>query len=415
MSVNQYFSTLIVTYLVEAHSLRLQKFVNEDELILNISTMTTVLGTKENIAIPSENKLLYVEQINKSSGTVMIVLDNLVGAGYILRKNLLDKNYYQVNMESDYIKKFVKAHSSALKYVSHPAYSLKRGRPNDEESLANAMSALSMKDEPAAAAAAPAPFTPLHSRTKAFNAPPCRKKPRSSSSSDGDDESEEYEIKKMPSKLNLEAESDLDSDNDTVCLESSDEEEEKEECNEKIVAKLDQAFASASTRTMKSSIDPSITYQVTSTSCTCPAFTFRKSECKHIKHFKTMNPIDAKKSTIAPILSVISLQSDSEPNTYYNVYQHNDGKYTCVCPHFKFHCVKSNTHCKHIDGYLKGDYDTLNPDMKGYVVEANGTARLSLEKNRELYVKNASDVMFDDSKDVDHFNDDTLYLGWCDQ
>ncbi len=138
MSLQTYFSTLIITYLAEAHVYRNLFYIDEHEIIFHISSLVAVMGTKENISVPSENKLTYVEHINKNVGTLMIVLDQLVSTGHIERK--ADPNpKYKLNMESDYIQKFIKSHSAALKYISHPAYAIYRDRPNDPDSFYHAL------------------------------------------------------------------------------------------------------------------------------------------------------------------------------------------------------------------------------------------------------------------------------------
>ncbi len=138
MSLQTYFSTLIITYLAEAHVYRNLFYIDEHEIIFHISSLVAVMGTKENISVPSENKLTYVEHINKNAGILMIVLDQLVLAGHIERK--ADPNpKYKLNMESDYIQKFIKSHSAALKYISHPAYAICRDRPNDADAFYHAL------------------------------------------------------------------------------------------------------------------------------------------------------------------------------------------------------------------------------------------------------------------------------------
>ncbi len=142
---NAYFSTLIITYLLEAYALRKISVVSEDELILNITSMVSIMGTKDNIAIPAQNKQLYAEMLNKNSGTMMIVLDELVNATYIIRNKNAN---YMVNFEHDYIKKFIASHGTALKYVSHPSYSLKQKfESNDEKSLCEAIEKMKLSSE----------------------------------------------------------------------------------------------------------------------------------------------------------------------------------------------------------------------------------------------------------------------------
>ena len=148
---NAYFSTLTITYLLEAYALRKMSVVSEDELILNITSMVSVIGTKDNIAIPSQNKQLYAEMLNKNSGTMMIVLDELVNATYIIcNKNDNVGKTYMVNFDHDYIKKFISSHGLALKYVSHPSYSLKRNISqvyNEENSLCDAIEKMKISSE----------------------------------------------------------------------------------------------------------------------------------------------------------------------------------------------------------------------------------------------------------------------------
>jgi hypothetical protein len=101
--------------------------------------MSAIFGTKENIALPSENKMPYVEQINKNCGTLMIVLDQMISAGYLIKEVIQDMNYYRVHLENEYIKKFIRAHSTAYKYISHPSYAISEGNPNQEEDLLKEM------------------------------------------------------------------------------------------------------------------------------------------------------------------------------------------------------------------------------------------------------------------------------------
>ncbi len=478
MSVNQYFSTLIVNYLVESHSLRSVVAIEEKELIMNISSTSTILGMKDNIAFPSENKLQYVEQINKNNGTIMIVLDNLVGAGYIVRKNACNNVYYQINMESDYIKKYIKTHGIALKYISHPAYGLKRNVPNDEESLSKALESLSLQTkhfDNLSAILAEEVSTPKNQRIIAKNSVPRRKKQRTSESSDSDEILISKKIKKrMPRKLVLSSDSDSsssDSDSSSesnsestihLASETDDEDEHSEyESNQEIVSILDKAFIASSSsseedkvetkRYVTSDSDPHTIYGVTSSSCTCPAFRFGKKPCKHmnsitpqksappkksgtkirngkiapkksdpkIRNDKTA-PTKKPRSKLPPIEMICSLQSESDPNTYYNIYNHSDGKYTCVCPDFKFNCVKNGTYCKHILGFLNGAYDTQNPDVTGYVVKKDGKIEniisFSDDENNNYvkYIDEVMDDLYDGSQDVDHFTKSTVYLGWCD-
>ncbi len=145
MSIHQYFNTLIVTYLVESHVLEKKRFVSEYELIRTISSMSAIFGTKENIALPSENKMPYVEQINKNCGTLMIVIDQMLSAGYLIKEVIRNMNYYQVNLESEYIKKFIRAHGSAYKYISHPSYAISVGSVNQEEDLLKKMEKIMKK------------------------------------------------------------------------------------------------------------------------------------------------------------------------------------------------------------------------------------------------------------------------------
>jgi hypothetical protein len=159
---------------------------------------------------------------------------------------------------------------------------------------------------------------------------------------------------------------------------SESESESNEESNEKIVQKLDEAFIAEEEKTN----------------------------------------INASTTGVSPIEFVCSLQSESDPNTYYNIYKHKNCRYTCVCPHFKFHCMNKGTYCKHILGFLNGKYDAQNPDVDGYILHKDGKIDnlidLSNTSNYEKYNTEASDVLYDGSKDVNHFTKDTVYLGWYD-
>jgi hypothetical protein len=256
---NQYFSTLTITYLLEAYALRKVNVVDENELTLNICSMVSVMGTKENIAIPSQNKHLYVEMLNKNSGIMMIVLDELVNANYIIRKKDNVNSTYMVNFEHDYIKKFVASHGTALKYVSHPSYILKRPLQNDENSLCEAIENMKISETILS--------TPIHSKTKSFNAEPQRKK----------------------KKTVLESESDYEnSDNDTS----------------KVVKNLNEAFSKVNKEenemnikniySLQSESDLDKFYNICEDTngtftCTCPSYKYQyaqtKGHCKHINNF----------------------------------------------------------------------------------------------------------------------------------
>ncbi len=332
---NQYFSTLTITYLLEAYALRKVSVIDENELILNITSMVSVMGTKEQIAIPSQNKHLYVEMLNKNSGIMMIVLDELVNANYIIRKKNSTNTTYMVNFEHDYIKKFVASHGAALKYVSHPAYSLKRKlEANDENSLCQAIENMKISETLT---------TPINSKTKSINIGP--------------------EIKKK--KMVDESESN-----------NSESTESDYEDNLKIVKKLDEAFLSESTEEeveeevyyVKSESNPKVAYAVTSISCSCPAFTYGKGKpCKHMNSIdfdelklnttpKKVSKVKNNSNSEMIIKNVYSLQTESDLDKFYNICEDTNGTFTCTCASYKYQYAQTKGHCKHIHGFLANYY-----------------------------------------------------------
>lgn len=390
---NAYFSTLTITYLLEAYALRKMSVVSEDELILNITSMVSVMGTKDNIAIPSQNKQLYAEMLNKNSGTMMIVLDELVNATYIICKNNNVGKTYMVNFEHDYIKKFIASHGSALKYVSHPSYSLKRRlEQNDENSLCNAIEKMKLSSE--------APETPLNSKTNSVNSAPERKK-----------------------KKCFEEEEEKDDDSNLV------------ENNENLVAKLDKAFAQTEEESkeedhedqnvqeevyyVKSESNPKVKYIVTSTSCTCPAFTYGKGKpCKHLMSSNKLGKIiptnqkeDKQINTSLLIKSVFSVQRDSDLDKFYNIYLHTNDKYTCTCPSYKYQCSKNNSYCKHINGFLNNHYQKYDKFTLVNHFNKNDNIPIVITTHINVYIKYFTQKMFNDDIDRLYFVPETKYYG----
>ncbi len=380
---NPYFSTLTITYLLEAYALRKMSVVSEDELILNITSMVSVIGTKDNIAMPAQNKQLYAEMLNKNSGTMMIVLDELVNATYIICKNDSVGKTYMVNFEHEYIKKFIASHGIALKYVSHPSYSLKRRlEQNEENSLCNAIEKMKISSE--------TPATPLNCKTNSVNSAPERKKKKSSEEEDADSNVEE---------------------------------------NADLVAKLDKSFAEVEEESkeeevyyVKSESNPKVKYMVTSTSCSCPAFTYGKRKpCKHMNsnsnHFVKKNKMIAtnekegeKVDTSLLVKSIYSVQRDSDLDKYYNIYLHVNDKYTCSCPAYKYGQGKP---CKHINGFLNNHYQKYDKfTLVNHFSKSDNTP--IFVKNLNLYTytnKHFSQKMFNDKLDTTYFVPETKYYG----
>lgn len=399
---NAYFSTLTITYLLEAYALRKMNVVSEDELILNITSMVSVMGTKDNIAIPAQNKQLYAEMLNKNSGTMMIVLDELVNATYIIRnKNDNVGNNYMVNFDHDYIKKFIDFHGIALKYVSHPSYSLKRKlddflqssspfqgvkkiEQNEENSLCTAIEKMKLSS------------TPLNSKTNSVNSAPERKKKKSSEEEEKDDD------------CNVEENADL-------------------------VAKLDKAFSQVEESKddvekevyyVKSESNPKVKYAVTATSCSCPAFTYGKGKpCKHMttsnpNHFVKKNKViatnqkeDEKTDTSLLIKAVYSVQRDSDLDKFYNIYLHVNDKYTCTCPSYKYQSSKNNSYCKHINGFLNNHYQKYDKFTLVNHFKKNDNIPIVITTHIDIYIKYFTQKMFNDDIDRLYFVPETKYYG----
>ncbi len=353
---NQYFSTLTITYLLEAYALRKVSVINENELILNITSMVSVMGIKENIAIPSQNKHLYVEMLNKNSGIMMIVLDELVSANYIIRKKDSDNTTYMVNFEHDYIKKFIASHGIALKYVSHPSYILKRPLPNDENSLCEAIENMKISETIT-------PLTPIHSKTKSFNAEPQRKK----------------------KKVVVESESDYESSYEN-------------EVN--IVKNLNKAFDvvddflkdAATLRTKGSSkVDESSFGEVTTSS------KVEKEENEMI------------------ISNIYSLQSESDLDKFYNVCKHANGTFTCTCSLYRYGHGKP---CKHINNFLGNiyqKYDKFTLTFLNFFGKKHNDNTPVLLKDKDInmstFKKYIDQKLYNNELISNYINDTTLYHG----
>ncbi len=380
---NSYFSTLIITYLIESYTLRKVYFVNENELILNITSMVSVIGTpKEDIAIPSQNKRLYVEALNKNSGIIMIVLDDLVNANYIIRSNNEDLVYYKVNFEHDYIKKFVSSHGNALKYVSHPSYILKRPLCNNENSLCVAIENMKLEEEK----------TP-NVNIKRENCAPLRKKMKYDEENENEDEYiDNNEIVKKLDTLFEKVENIFSNSNNIVY--------------------------------MTSETDPKIKYEVTCNSCSCNAFIYGKGkDCKHIIKLKKSENMNlkienkkAKKEDINEDLNIVniySLQSESDLDKFYNIYYHINGNLTCSCPSYKYQYSKTNGACKHINSYLQNHYRKYDKfTLIDYFNKSNNKLLfLNNENDLSIYSKNISQKLFNNNIDTLYFNNDTKYHG----
>ncbi len=395
---NQYFSTLTITYLLEAYALRKVSVVDENELILNISSMVSVMGTKENIAIPSQNKHLYVEMLNKNSGIMMIVLDELVNANYIIRKKDNNNVAYMVNFEHDYIKKFVASHGTVLKYVSHPSYALKRKlESNDENSLCEAIENMKLAETNFT--------TPIHSKTKSVNIEVQIKKKKivdESESTDSDYEDNLNIVKKLEEAFSQEE----DSDNDST--------ESKEEVY-----------------IVKSENNPKVKYEVTSISCSCPAFTYGKGNpCKHmnsidfdeIKRNQTSKKInkvnEVKNSNQMMIKNIYSLQTESDLDKFYNICEDTNGTFTCTCASYKYQFAKTKGYCKHIQGFLANHYQKYNKFTLTFLnffgkKDGDNTPVLLQDKdiNMDTFKKHIDQKLYNDEFISNYVNDTTLYHG----
>lgn len=139
-------SPLILTYLIESLALRGQRWVQESILVSQIASFIAVVSEKQSFAVPARDKVTYAESVNKICGTTLIVIDQLLEAGYIQRMEMEGpiasramKNHYQVDIDHEYIKQFATHLGCALKYVSHPAYAL-------ENSLLETMKRLQIEE-----------------------------------------------------------------------------------------------------------------------------------------------------------------------------------------------------------------------------------------------------------------------------
>lgn len=379
---NAYFSTLTITYLLEAYALRKINVVNEDELILNITSMVSVMGTKDNIAIPSQNKQLYAEMLNKNSGTMMIVLDELVNATYIIRFTNKANVYndYMINFEHEYIKKFIASHGVALKYVSHHSYSLKRNISqvyNEENSLCEAIENMKLSSK--------APETPINSKTMSNNSAPERKKKKCE---DGFEENADLVAK-------------LDKAFEQV-------EEDNKEYFEHTNVQEEVYY-------VKSESNPKLKYMVTSTSCTCPAFTYGKGKsCKHmntaLNNFVKNQKEDKNLDNSLLIKAIYSVQRDSDLDNFYNIYLHVNDKYSCTCPSYKYGQDKD---CKHITKFVNNHYQKYDKfTLVNHFKKIDNTPMILNNQMLYLYTnKNFSQKMFNDETDTLYFISQTKYYG----
>ncbi len=234
--MDSYISPLIIDYLTKAHIFTKKHFVSEDDIIRNVSSSVSIVSLKENFAIPSQNKKLYTELVNKYCGIIMIVLDDLVNANYLIRQvkmcGIFSLKSYSLNFDSEFIKKVIKSDDNAYKYISHPAYSLKRGLPNNDDDLCNSIHSLTLEDND--------------------------------------------ELDKQPKKK--------------VCYENQ--------------------------------------------------------KAKNEENVETTNV--QTENVENKIIKIMSIQSDSNVNKYYNMYEFKNGTKHCTCPHFQFVCKKQNILCKHL-------------------------------------------------------------------
>ncbi len=116
------------------------------------------------------------------------------------------------------------------------------------------------------------------------------------------------------------------------------------------------------------------------------------------------------------IEEVYSLQSSTDENVYYNIYLHQNKKYSCVCPSFQYRCVQNGKiigHCKHIESYLSGEYEQQG-DLEGYIGMDTSFVSLCDERNWEKYKKESMDTLFLGCDDMKYMDKNTKYFGWID-
>ncbi len=307
--MDSYISPLVIDYLTRAHVFTKKQYVSEDDIIRSVTSSISIVSLKENFAIPSQNKKIYTELLNKFSGVVMIVLDDLVNANYLLRQTKpcgkFQLKSYSLNFESDFIKKVIKSDDIAYKYVSHPAYSLKRGLPNNEDDLCKSVQSITLEDE--------------------------------------EDEDEEEEEIIQPKKK--------------VC--------KKEE--NKILELL---------------------------------ISLSNKKEENVKENVKENVNEDNK-----ILEIMTIQSDSDVNKYYNLYIFKNGTKHCTCPHFQFVCKKQNILCKHLECFLNS-FPNYILDKKVF----SGKSVILTHDNLKKYSKYSQKI--DTIKDMEYIiPSSTVYHG----
>lgn len=132
MSLLQSYETKILTYLADAHIVKSIEKVPENDIIVHLTSWNSIeeIEKKEiqdDHLIPTENRVRYVDEMNKHSSRIQMLLDHLVEVDrYIKRYHENYEVYYQMNEENSFIQKFMNLHRQGLKYVSHRAFSAKR-------------------------------------------------------------------------------------------------------------------------------------------------------------------------------------------------------------------------------------------------------------------------------------------------
>jgi len=264
----KYWDTMMITYVLESKLFRLIPYIHENELILHLSSMLSILSMKRDSEIPCEDKMKYAESINRHSSILMVRIDNLIEKGYFLRD---EQKNIRLNEENEFIQQFIKKHEDVIRYLLHPAYQIKT------EQLSEMFGNMSLNEN-----------IILH-------------------------------MMKEESEWNIE--------------------------------------------------------------------------------------------------KIYSLQSSTYENTYYNMYVHKNGQYSCVCPSFRYRCIKDGKimqYCKHIDSYLEGKYSKKG-DLEGYEgVESNGYVSLGNQMNMEKYKKEGMDTLFLECEDLKYIHQNTKYYGWLD-
>ncbi len=238
-------STLIITYLANQafdHGNR-ELYASAEEIVVEIASYIAVTRTNPAIkAIPHKDVAGYSAMINEICGIMMIIFDQLAEKEYIqVERDPFTQwvSRCRLNLESEYIKQFIASYSKSLKYITHPGFRIDETLPaNSEEALSKMIAKMSLNAQ---------------------------------------------EVEAEP-------------------------ESGKRKAPEPAAAAAFAAVAAPATEPdaepsiqVPSDRDPKIRYDVTKTSCTCPAFKFHpETACKHIQtHFPGSTDGGKKRAKIA--------------------------------------------------------------------------------------------------------------------